>query len=153
MILTQLVYFSIPSEGMHQAGVDDILRVARHHNSPHKITGFLMYRHDLFLQVLEGDRRDLSRIYKKILTDKRHHGVVLVGCKKILMRHFGNWAMGNLSVQEMGQSEIDQKLQHSTRELQQLEHEQLVVLLSRLIRSSEIPIFDNGDDEHYRVSA
>lgn len=85
---------------------DDLLRIlngARKHNSQNQITGFLVYRNGIFLQVLEGEERELNVVWEIILADSRHDNILELSCKSIAEREFADWAMGfvNMSQQDL----------------------------------------------------
>ena len=48
----------------------------------------------IFLQVLEGEKEDVLKLYDIIKKDKRHHDLVLVTEGVSLKRMFDNWKMG-----------------------------------------------------------
>jgi hypothetical protein len=57
------------------------------------VTGLLIYGQSSFLQVLEGARAEISETYHRIVQDKRHHELVLIGVSEIAERSFQDWAM------------------------------------------------------------
>ncbi|NCV38941.1 MAG: BLUF domain-containing protein [Betaproteobacteria bacterium] len=63
------------------------------HNSDHSITGLLLYDQGSFCQVLEGEKKDLKNLYKKIEKDPRHFNVNLISEKDIDIREFSAWSM------------------------------------------------------------
>ena len=100
MRLVQTLYYSRPSPGVTMTDVDDILRVARERNAQQAITGALLFRQDLFVQVLEGERSAVSEVLTGIVGDPRHHDVVLVGAREITRRDFADWSMAHVSLTE-----------------------------------------------------
>lgn len=70
-----------------------ILASARRHNSPAGITGVLCQGSGLYLQVLEGERAAVNRLYASIISDKRHQDVELLSFEEISQRRFGAWSM------------------------------------------------------------
>ncbi|MCU0464792.1 MAG: BLUF domain-containing protein [Anaerolineae bacterium] len=94
MGLISLVYMSMSHHPMSDEELMRILEVARSHNQSHDITGMLLYRDDLFIQVMEGEDAVVLPLYEKIKTDPRHHHVLEVYQGSIEKRAFGQWAMG-----------------------------------------------------------
>lgn len=92
MRLVQLVYMSRPA-GIEPAQIGDILRVSRERNRALGITGTLISRADLFLQMLEGPRQAVSDTYARIVRDSRHDGILLVQMADAGGRLFPTWEM------------------------------------------------------------
>jgi len=90
--LLQLIYVSRPF-GFEAETLDDILISARRNNPKHGITGALICRADLFVQMLEGPREAVTRVFGKILADDRHLDLALVWCGDVATRCFGDWDM------------------------------------------------------------
>jgi Sensors of blue-light using FAD len=92
MSLIQLIYASTPF-GFDNPTLNQILSVARRNNTRDDITGALICRADLYLQMLEGPRAAVTATFHKILADDRHLDVVLIGCGDIKTRMFPRWSM------------------------------------------------------------
>jgi hypothetical protein len=92
MRVVQLVYASRPF-GLDAAVLDDILMHSRRNNQRDGLTGALICRHDLFMQMLEGPRAAVTRAFGRILRDDRHVEVSLLWCGDAAARLFGNWSM------------------------------------------------------------
>ena len=92
MPLTQLIYTSRPF-GFDAQGLDDILLSARRNNRRDGITGCLICRADLFVQMLEGERAAVTATFHRILQDERHLEVALIWCGDTPMRRFPDWDM------------------------------------------------------------
>jgi hypothetical protein len=93
MTIAQLVYASKPSTEA-RINVEEILVTSRAKNKRLHVTGYLCFRSDLFLQVLEGTPAAVSALYTCIANDRRHSNVVLLGYEKVVRRRFSTWAMG-----------------------------------------------------------
>lgn len=98
MRVLQLIYASRPF-GFDGAALEDILAVARHRNARDDITGALICRHDLFLQLLEGPRARVTATFGRILRDDRHVEVSLLWCGDAAERLFPDWSMRDDPVQ------------------------------------------------------
>ena len=92
MPLVQLVYASRPF-GFDQATLSNLLLDSRRANARDDITGALIARHDLYLQLLEGPRPKVEDVYSRILNDDRHVDVVKLVDRTIETRLFPGWAM------------------------------------------------------------
>jgi hypothetical protein len=92
MSLMQLFYASTPF-GFSNPVLNSILSVARRNNARDQITGALICRADLYLQMLEGPRSAVTATFQRILGDDRHLDVVLIGSGDIDTRLFPEWHM------------------------------------------------------------
>jgi len=98
MRLTQLIYTSRPF-GFDDLALMNILLVSRHNNERDNITGSLICREDIYLQLLEGPRAAVSSTYAGILRDDRHAEVVLLWAGDAKERLFPAWLMRHDPVQ------------------------------------------------------
>ena len=76
MILAQLIYASQPF-GFDDAMLNGILVQARRNNPRDDITGCLICRQDLYIQLIEGPVAPIDALYTKIAVDDRHLNVEL----------------------------------------------------------------------------
>ena len=88
----QLIYASRPF-GYDDLSLTGILVKARQNNARNGITGALICREDLFLQMLEGRRDVVTSTFARILRDERHVDVVNLLCTDIDNRLFPGWSM------------------------------------------------------------
>jgi hypothetical protein len=92
MPLVQLTYASRPF-GFDEAVLGTILLDARRCNTRDGITGTLIVRQDLFLQLLEGPADAVDAAYQRISRDDRHINVRRLTRRDISERLFPDWAM------------------------------------------------------------
>jgi Sensors of blue-light using FAD len=92
MSLIQLIYASTPF-GFDNSTLNKILSVARRNNARDQISGALVCRADLYLQMLEGSRSAVTATFHKIMNDDRHLNIALVGCYDVKTRLFPEWSM------------------------------------------------------------
>jgi len=92
MPLTQLIYSSKPF-GFDDTILSQILLTARRNNANAHVTGCLICRGDLYLQLLEGPDEAINRLYDSILQDDRHLEVTRRMERETDTRLFGAWAM------------------------------------------------------------
>jgi hypothetical protein len=111
--LIQLIYSSQPF-GFDDAALNGILMTARRNNPRDGITGALICRQDLYLQLLEGPEDAVEARYRSIARDDRHLEVVRRVSRRITERLFPDWAMRDdparswmWSVTDIGQGVLD----------------------------------------------
>ena len=92
MTCTQLIYASQPF-GLDEFTLGSILTSARAHNKRNGITGSLICRRDLFLQMLEGEAEAVESTYARILRDGRHSGATRLYFGEATERLFAGWDM------------------------------------------------------------
>jgi len=90
--LIQLIYSSKPF-GFDDAALNGILSIARRNNPREAITGALICRQDLYLQLLEGPQAAVDMRYVSIARDNRHLEVIKRASRTVTERLFPNWAM------------------------------------------------------------
>jgi hypothetical protein len=88
----QLIYTSQPF-GYDDLSLTGILSKARRNNERDGITGCLVCREDLFLQLLEGPRDAVIATYERILRDDRHANIITLWSGDIESRLFPDWTM------------------------------------------------------------
>ncbi|MEJ2517331.1 MAG: BLUF domain-containing protein [Methyloceanibacter sp.] len=94
----QLVYASQPF-GYDDLSLTGILFRARKNNEENGITGALICREDLFIQMLEGPRDKVTETFARIERDERHVNVTELFCREINQRLFPEWSMRHDPVQ------------------------------------------------------
>ena len=70
-----------------------IAQAAAERNQADNVTGLLLFNSKRFLQVLEGPREAVDRIYARIGRDGRHNALVKLRDIPIDAREFGEWGM------------------------------------------------------------
>ena len=92
MAITQLIYYSQPF-GFDEAMLNGILLQARRNNPKHGLTGALIVRGDLYMQLLEGPAEGITFTFEKIRRDNRHLAVRLLTSELVPDRLFPTWTM------------------------------------------------------------
>lgn len=90
--MKQLIYRSQPF-GFDNAMLAGILTRARHNNRRDEITGALICRQDLYLQLIEGPTAVIDALYSRILGDDRHCDIRLLLSDEVSERTFPEWSM------------------------------------------------------------
>jgi hypothetical protein len=89
----QLVYASEASEPMDENALSEILSTSRENNAETGVTGMLLYRNQVFLQALEGERSEVQQLYVRISEDDRHSNIITLMGRPIEERDFEGWSM------------------------------------------------------------
>ncbi len=100
-MLVRLLYASRAAEPVTPELLSAILRRSRQHNPAQGITGVLCCSGDIFLQVLEGGRPAVNRLYARIVADPRHRDTELLAYESIVERRFAGWSMGQVQLSRM----------------------------------------------------
>ena len=88
----RIIYSSRPF-GFDSSVLSGLLIDSRENNEKHNITGSLICRADIYLQMLEGQKKKVSEVFEKIKQDDRHLEVEVLSEGTIKERLFPNWAM------------------------------------------------------------
>ena len=109
MNLVRIIYASRPF-GFDQAALNGILSQSRRCNTRDDITGALICRSDLYLQLLEGPEEAMTATYARIVRDDRHLEVNRLSYETVTERIFPGWAMRDDPARSWmwTQAEIDQ---------------------------------------------
>jgi len=95
--LIQMVYLSFATVKLKADAdkqIEAILEEAVAHNSKVGITGELIYRNGIFLQLLEGRKSDVEQLLGKILMDSnRHENMKVLFKQPMVERLFPDWSM------------------------------------------------------------
>ena len=97
-MLVRLMYASRAVPAVDQDELLAILRKSKAHNPGLGITGVLCFSEGIFLQVLEGGRSAVNRLYNRIASDERHTDVELLHYQEIGERRFAGWSMGQVNM-------------------------------------------------------
>jgi hypothetical protein len=97
-MLVRLMYVSRAAASVNADTRQAILRRSQANNPALGVTGVLCFSEGIFLQVLEGGRGAVNRVYHRIAADARHSAVELLHYEEIAERRFAGWAMGQVSM-------------------------------------------------------
>ena len=97
-MLVRLMYASRSTEQVRPEALNAILKKSTLNNPTVGVTGVLCFSGEVFLQVLEGGRSQVSKLYNRIAQDPRHSDVVLLSYDEIDERSFAGWAMGQVNM-------------------------------------------------------
>jgi len=102
MPLFRLIYLSSSTVEVDLELLASILNDSEVNNKKLELTGMLLATNKHFLQVLEGNREAVNRVYKNISNDKRHKDITLISYQTILQREFKTWSMKAVSLNDVG---------------------------------------------------
>jgi hypothetical protein len=100
-MLVRLMYASRAVAAVDQEALLAILKKSKANNPAIGVTGVLCFSGGIFLQVLEGGRAAVNRLYNRIASDPRHSDVVLLCYEEIGERRFAGWSMGQVNVSRL----------------------------------------------------
>lgn len=103
-MLVRLLYVSRALDPNVNEETDSILDSSRQHNIATGITGVLCYGGGIYLQAIEGGRKQVNELYGHIIRDTRHKDVVLLHYEEITERRFGGWTMGKVNLSKLNTS-------------------------------------------------
>lgn len=99
-MLKQLIYVSQAIEAFSDDDLLALLQVARDNNQTNHITGMLVYRKGVILQVLEGENDSLAALWSRIKTDSRHHNIFEIYYRSVEERDFSEWSMAFVNMSQ-----------------------------------------------------
>lgn len=98
-MLVRLIYASRSTTPITDQVVEDVLATSRESNPNAGITGVLcVCDGNVFMQLLEGGRDEVNRLYSRVIHDTRHTDVTLLEYSEITERRFTNWRMGRVDL-------------------------------------------------------
>jgi hypothetical protein len=111
-MLVRLTYTSRATDTLTATAMDAILASSRKNNPANGITGVLCTNNYIFLQMLEGGRKEVNETYNRIAADKRHQDVQILDFEEITERKFAVWSMGKVSFDRVNMAIL---LKHSAK--------------------------------------
>lgn len=97
-MLVRMMYASRATETVRPEVLNAILKKSTQNNPAAGVTGVLCFSGNIYLQVLEGGRSQVSKLYNRIAQDPRHTEVVVLSYEEIEERRFAGWAMGQVNM-------------------------------------------------------
>lgn len=91
-------YVSTVSSNLNETDIQAILHYSREWNIAHEITGILLYSEGNFFQVLEGDKKLVEDLFKRIENDPRHYDLIRIFQKKIQQEKFTGYKTNFISL-------------------------------------------------------
>jgi hypothetical protein len=102
-MLVRLLYASRAASDVDAEALAAILKRSKEHNAQIGVTGVLCFcaNSRTFMQVLEGGRNQVSKLYNDIAHDRRHSDVALLSYEEIGERRFASWSMGQVHMNRL----------------------------------------------------
>lgn len=95
----QLIYASHAKQAFNEIELISLLKAARTKNLKLNITGMLLYKDGIFMQLLEGDETEVRKLFSTIKHDNRHEKVVVLFEKTCDHSVLSDWSMGFLNLE------------------------------------------------------
>lgn len=92
--LYYLIYVSYGQIDDSDTSIVELLKTSRRNNSEKNITGLLLFANNRFIQILEGTKEEVTRLFKKIENDPRHKDPLVLLEGTLSSRNFDQWDMG-----------------------------------------------------------
>lgn len=101
-MLRRLAWSSLPSVSLSAARLGEIIAPSRRNNERNHISGRLLFTGAHFLGVLEGDERDLGKLWLRMARDERHLDLIRIGDALCGKRWFPEWMMACMDHADIG---------------------------------------------------
>ena len=92
--MIHLIYISSATRIPSEKDLLELLAQSRSRNIKQNITGLLLYRNGIYMQLLEGNKKDVHEIFASIQKDSINTGVAKLIEEGIIQRDFPAWSMG-----------------------------------------------------------
>ena len=93
-----ILYLSQVSVALSEDELKRLLETSRLRNQSRQITGLLLYCDRQFMQLLEGEEGDVTRLFSTIAQAPRHSGLIKLADKTIPHRSCAEWSMAFAAV-------------------------------------------------------
>lgn len=93
MALQELIYTSLAQTSASKDVVQDILDTSHRNNIANGVTGLLLFDGVRYIQILEGEPKNVEQLFDTIRNDKRHTALELLHSGGIDGRAFEDWRM------------------------------------------------------------
>ncbi len=137
-MIVRLLYASRSTRHVTHEVIESILEQSRKHNPELGITGILCQSGDIFLQVLEGGRTAVNRLYNEIVRDNRHKDVVVLHYEEVAERRFPGWTMGQVNLAKVNPSTLLKYSETMALDPYAMSGKASMALLEELIATAQI---------------
>jgi len=137
-VIVRLLYASRSTKHVTSEMIESILEQSRKHNPGLGITGILCQSGDIFLQVLEGGRTAVNRLYNEIVRDNRHKDVVVLHYEEVAERRFPGWTMGQVNLAKVNPSTLLKYSETTALDPYAISGKASMALLEELIATAQI---------------
>jgi hypothetical protein len=88
-----IIYMSTAAVPFSPDELKALLEVSRRNNAALGITGLLLYKDEHFLQVIEGEKTVVEKLFARISCDHRHTHILELFREETPARDFPDWSM------------------------------------------------------------
>ncbi|RKS43466.1 FAD-dependent sensor of blue light [Gillisia mitskevichiae] len=78
-----IVYVSTANKNLEKAEIKKILSSSKKWNNENDVTGLLLFSEGNFFQIIEGEKKIITDLFKNINADDRHHNILQIFGKDI----------------------------------------------------------------------
>jgi uncharacterized protein YbgA (DUF1722 family) len=90
----RVIYISSAVSSFTSSQLEEMLYKFRAYNNKHNITGILLYVDGDFIQVMEGEKKEIVKLFDNIKRDTRHKGIITLFEGFTKYNQFPDWRMG-----------------------------------------------------------
>ena len=101
-MLQRMAWSSVPSPSFSAARLGEMIAPARIDNHRNHVSGRLLFTGAHFLEIVEGEARDLDELWSRVNSDARHDGVIRLGNEPCDERWFPEWMVGYADEAQVG---------------------------------------------------
>lgn len=97
----EILYRSKAISTLSVWSLESLITQARRANLREQITGFMIFDGTHFLQIFEGQRETVERLFRNIQSDDRHTDIEPIWSQSSSLketRSFSNWSMGSIKI-------------------------------------------------------
>lgn len=95
------IYLSIAKQEFNDDELVELAKLSAKNNVKQGITGFLCFQNGRFIQYIEGEDTELSKLMTKIQADERHKILVEVESADLGEKRFPTWGMALLKEENL----------------------------------------------------
>lgn len=141
MYLSRMIYYSknaIPA-GKDSAfrEISEILKKSTEHNRKENVSGALLFNQNYFAQVLEGDRKAITKTFCRVCRDDRHTDIVILENRPVSERIFLDWSMAFAGHSEVADDLYRRFSTHSNFEPAKMSADSLLAFICELVKCEE----------------
>lgn len=92
-----ICYVSTAADELTFEETKDLLHETRDSNNKKNLKGILLYSEGNFFQVLEGEKKEVLKLYEKIKKDPRHYNIIQIVGKDIEQGSFDDYKVDVLT--------------------------------------------------------
>jgi hypothetical protein len=109
--MNQTFYVSSSRKGMALKEIEEMVEKAAKYNSDNGITGIMLFKGGIFLQLLEGEASKINTLFEsKIKKDDRHSNIIEIFNIEARERMFEEWSMAFHEVSELDIKMVNEML-------------------------------------------